>query len=86
MMFYFSINISFNVNHTVDADTDDMNPNKDDVSIGNMKSKPNFTVDIVRDNQTLGFTCSFNNQAGASGTDDNYSEYICYNTFSFKIY
>ncbi|XP_012542024.1 complement component 1 Q subcomponent-binding protein, mitochondrial [Monomorium pharaonis] len=69
-----TIHISFNVNHTVDADTEEMNPNSDNVEIGEMKSKPTFTVDIVRGNQTLGFTCSFNNQAGASGADDNYND------------
>ncbi|KYM93578.1 PREDICTED: complement component 1 Q subcomponent-binding protein, mitochondrial [Cyphomyrmex costatus] len=70
-----NIHISFNVNHTVDADTEsEMNPNSDNVDIGEMKSKPNFTVDIVRGNQTLGFSCSFNNQAGASGADDNYND------------
>jgi len=62
----------------VDADTEsELNPNADDVEFGEMKSKPTFTVDIVRGNQTLGFTCSFNKQAGASGADDSYSKYIC---------
>lgn len=72
------------MNHTVDADTGEgaeMNPSNDNVEIGEMKSKPTFTVDIVRGNQTLGFTCSFNNQPGASGADDSYSTYICYNIF-----
>lgn len=40
-----------------------------------MKSKPSFTVDIVRGNQTLGFTCSFNSEPGASGADDSYSKH-----------
>lgn len=40
-----------------------------------MKSKPSFTIDIIRGNQTLGFTCSFNNEPGASGADDSYSKY-----------
>ncbi|XP_011874692.1 PREDICTED: complement component 1 Q subcomponent-binding protein, mitochondrial isoform X2 [Vollenhovia emeryi] len=58
-----TIHISFNVNHTVDADADEeVNPNNDNVEVGEMKSKPTFMVDIVRGNQTLGFTCSFNNQ------------------------
>lgn len=70
------------MNHTVDADTEtEMNPSSDNVDIGEMKSKPNFTVDIVRGNQTLGFSCSFNNQAGASGADDNFSKYICNKRF-----
>ncbi|XP_029173515.1 complement component 1 Q subcomponent-binding protein, mitochondrial [Nylanderia fulva] len=70
-----TIHISFNVNHTVDADSDgDVDPRQDDVEIGEMKSKPTFTVDIIRGNQTLGFTCSFNNQPGASGADDSYND------------
>ncbi|XP_071581326.1 complement component 1 Q subcomponent-binding protein, mitochondrial-like isoform X1 [Temnothorax nylanderi] len=75
MLFFSSIHISFNVNHTVDADAEEkMNPTSDNVEIGEIKSKPTFTVDIVRSNQTLGFTCSFNNQPGASGADDNYND------------
>lgn len=69
------IHISFNVNHTVDADAEaDVDPRQDDVELGEMKSKPTFTVDIIRGNQTLGFTCSFNNQPGASGADDSYND------------
>ncbi|XP_024867456.1 uncharacterized protein LOC112451804 isoform X2 [Temnothorax curvispinosus] len=70
-----SIHISFNVNYTsvhVDA-KEETNPTSDNVELGEMKSKPTFTVDIVRGNQTLGFTCFFNNQPGASGADDNYN-------------
>lgn len=66
----------------MDADTEEeMNPNSDSVEIGEMKSKPTFMVDIVRGNQTLAFTCSFNNQAGASGADDNYSMYTVISFF-----
>lgn len=70
-----TIHISFNVNHTVDADANaDVDPRQDDLEIGEMKSKPNFTIDIIRGNQTLGFTCSFNNQPGASGSDESYND------------
>lgn len=62
------------MNHTVDADTEnEIDPRQDNMEVGEMKSKPVFHVDIIRGNQTLGFTCSFNNEAGASGADDNYS-------------
>lgn len=58
------------MNHTVDADAEaDIDPRQDDVELGEMKSKPTFTVDIIRGNQTLGFTCSFNNQPAVSGAD-----------------
>ncbi|XP_031833609.1 complement C1q binding protein P32 [Nomia melanderi] len=73
------IKISFNINHTVDTDPDeqlDINRTAidDSANIGEMKSKPNFTVDILRGNQTLGFTCSYNNEPGASGASDNYND------------
>ncbi|KAL6443628.1 hypothetical protein ACFW04_001628 [Cataglyphis niger] len=70
-----TIRISFNINHTVDADAEaEVDPRQDDVELGEMRSKPTFTVDIIRDNRTLGFTCSFNNQPGASGADDSYND------------
>jgi len=55
MLFFSSIHISFNVNYTsVDVDAkEETNPTSDNVEIGEMKSKPTFTVDIVRGNQTL---------------------------------
>ncbi|KAK2588536.1 hypothetical protein KPH14_006315 [Odynerus spinipes] len=69
------IRVSFNINHTVDADSEpEINPESDNADIGEMKSKPTFTVDIIRGNQTLGFTCSFNSEPGASGADDNYND------------
>ncbi|XP_033324079.2 complement C1q binding protein P32 [Megalopta genalis] len=69
------IQITFNINHTVDTETEpeiDINSNNADVS--EMKSKPNFEVDIKRDGITLGFTCSFNNEPGASGASENYND------------
>lgn len=69
------IRISFNINHTVDTDTEaEVNPQSDNVEMGEMKSKPTFTVDILRGNQTLGFTCSFNNEPGASGADESFND------------
>ncbi|XP_055902280.1 complement component 1 Q subcomponent-binding protein, mitochondrial [Eupeodes corollae] len=54
--------VSFNVNHTVDAD--DENPDVDMGSsekpdIAEMRSKPTFEVDIIKGKTTLSFTCSF---------------------------
>lgn len=72
---FFRITIAFNVNHTVDTDSEpEVDPRDDKPDIGEMKSKPNFTIDIKRANQTLGFTCSFNNEPGASGADEGYSK------------
>lgn len=51
--------ISFNVNHTVDTEEDgEMDPVVDK-AMGEMRSKPQFEVDITRGCTTLSFTCSF---------------------------
>ncbi|XP_078035012.1 complement C1q binding protein P32 [Augochlora pura] len=70
-----TIEVKFNINHTVDSETEpeiDMNSNNPD--IGEMKSKPNFEIDIKRNGITLGFTCSFNSEPGASGASENYND------------
>ncbi|XP_015514288.1 complement component 1 Q subcomponent-binding protein, mitochondrial [Neodiprion lecontei] len=70
-----TITINFNVNHTVDSDSEpDIDTPEDKAEFGEMKSKPSFEVDIERGNQTLGFTCSFNNEPQASGADDGYND------------
>uniref|UniRef100_A0A1L8EDH7 Putative complement component 1 n=2 Tax=Haematobia irritans TaxID=7368 RepID=A0A1L8EDH7_HAEIR len=52
--------INFNVNHTVDTDEEpEINPTADKPDMGEMRSKPQFEVDIVKGNTTLSFTCSF---------------------------
>lgn len=51
-----------------------MDTSDDKPEFGEMKSKPTFAIDIVRGKQTLGFSCSFNNEPGASGADESYSE------------
>ncbi|GAB0097385.1 complement component 1 Q subcomponent-binding protein, mitochondrial [Sergentomyia squamirostris] len=54
------IKISFCVNHTVDTEEEpDINPDMDKPNLAEMKSKPQFEVDVVRGGQTLSFTCSF---------------------------
>lgn len=49
------------MNHTVDAeDEPDIEEGASEkAQLGEMKSKPNFEVDIVRGDTTLSFTCSF---------------------------
>lgn len=55
-----SITVSFNINHTVDADEEaDIDPTADKPNFAEMKSRPQFEVDIVRGGTTLSFTCSF---------------------------
>ncbi|XP_053985200.1 complement component 1 Q subcomponent-binding protein, mitochondrial [Hylaeus volcanicus] len=70
-----TVKITFNINHTVDSESEpDIDMTSNNADIGEMKSKPNFQVDVVRGNQTLGFTCSFNNEPGASGASDDYND------------
>jgi complement component 1 Q subcomponent-binding protein, mitochondrial len=57
---HFRITISFNVNHTVDQEEEpEISPQQDQPDFGEMKSKPQFEIDIQKDNKTLSFTCSF---------------------------
>ncbi|XP_045516660.1 complement component 1 Q subcomponent-binding protein, mitochondrial isoform X1 [Pieris brassicae] len=53
------VKITFNVNHTVDSEDfgDDVQQEKQEFA--EMRSKPQFEVDLVRGETTLGFTCSF---------------------------
>jgi len=72
------------VNHTIDTvDLDeDIDSHQDNAEMGEMKSKPNFTIDIIRGNEILCFTCSFNSQLGASGADESYSMYNSYSSYN----
>ncbi|KAL3275467.1 hypothetical protein HHI36_020227 [Cryptolaemus montrouzieri] len=55
-----SIQITFNVNHTVDTDVEaDVDPSMDKPDLGELKSKPSFKVEIVRGSTTLSLLCSF---------------------------
>lgn len=36
-----------------------MSPEQDKVELGEMKSKPTFEIEIIKDNKILSFTCSF---------------------------
>lgn len=62
------IKISFNINHTVDTDDDAQNVDEmDEKEMAEMKSTPNFEVDIIRGGKTLSFTCSFLKGVPAEG-------------------
>lgn len=55
-----TIKIQFTVNHTVDAEIEgEVNPNADKPDIGELRSKPAFRVELVRDKTTLSILCSF---------------------------
>lgn len=57
----FRVTISFNINHTVDTEEDaaEITPEQDKPEFGEMKSKPQFEIDIKRGKKTVSFTCSF---------------------------
>ena len=54
---FHSINIRFNVNHTVETPV-----NVDENEIGELKSQPAFKVDMIRGDTTLSLMCSFAGQ------------------------
>ncbi|KAJ2937988.1 hypothetical protein O0L34_g14442 [Tuta absoluta] len=71
------VRITFNVNHTVDSDDLDSEvgaggagsvPEKQEFA--EMRSKPQFEVDLVRGGTTLGFTCSFLNEPPPQAADE----------------
>lgn len=69
-----TIEITFNVNHTVDADgaLDESRPGEE-APPSEMRSKPNFDVEIQKGNQTLSFNCSFVRE-GASDSQEDFSD------------
>uniref|UniRef100_A0A1B6IDI3 Complement component 1 Q subcomponent-binding protein, mitochondrial n=1 Tax=Homalodisca liturata TaxID=320908 RepID=A0A1B6IDI3_9HEMI len=70
------IEINFNVNHSVDSDTEpDINPNMDKPNI-ELKSRPTFEVDIKRGDRTLGFTCSYISHNQEQQENDGFSDDI----------
>jgi hypothetical protein len=73
-----SVNIFFNVNHTVDADAEaTINSNMDQPDLAEMKSEPGFEVELVRGSQTLGFTCSFIRADEQSPEDEYRMSVLC---------
>jgi len=75
--------VSFNVNHSVDSEEEpEINPNADKPELGEMRSKPQFEVDIIKGNSTLSFTCTFLQGEAQEG---EYSEFrILYLTLSIN--
>lgn len=69
---FISVEIAFNVNHTVDSAEDD-----DELSFDNQQnaqqetpklhSKPNFEVNISKDGTTLSLTCAYLHGKPAEG-------------------
>ncbi|KAB0792681.1 hypothetical protein PPYR_14640 [Photinus pyralis] len=67
-----TIKIHFNVNHTVDTDAEpEISSTADKPDIGELKSKPSFKIDMVRDDTTVSLVCSFIN---ADQQEDGYND------------
>lgn len=74
----FRIEIHFNINHTVDNETEpSVDPTMDKADFGELKSKPTFDVDIKRGTTTLSFTCSFF-ETQPEQTEEGYSKFKCW--------
>ncbi|XP_061383833.1 complement component 1 Q subcomponent-binding protein, mitochondrial isoform X1 [Danaus plexippus] len=66
------VRITFNVNHTVDTEDFGDEAQQEKQEFSEMRSKPQFEVDLVRGDTTLGFTCSFlQDQPSASADEYN---------------
>jgi len=70
------VNIRFNVNHTVDSEVANEAPLRGDKEEqdGEMRSKPNFDIEIKKDKQTLFFSCSFLREQQPTETQEEYSD------------
>jgi len=70
-----TVNIRFNVNHTVDSEAAEETPGRGDKpeQEGEMRSKPNFDIEIKKDKQTLFFSCAFLREQAAE-TEEEYSD------------
>lgn len=65
------IRITFNVNHTVDSEDFESDGQTEKQEFAEMRSKPQFEVDVVRGDTTLSFTCSFIQDSGSTGEEYN---------------
>lgn len=75
LLFYFSIEIHFNINNTVDNEVEaNVDPAMDKAEFGELKSKPSFDVDIKRGNTTLSFACSIFSEP--SQNEEGYSKFF----------
>ncbi|XP_077509081.1 complement C1q binding protein P32 isoform X1 [Amblyomma americanum] len=81
-----TVTVRLNVNHSVDAeDADEFSANQDNTpEAGEMKSKPNFTVEIERDGKKLFFSCTFSEGGEPEGQAENYAD--SFGVAEFAIY
>ncbi|XP_077298761.1 complement C1q binding protein P32 [Arctopsyche grandis] len=70
-----TISINFNVNHTVDSESsDDEVVDADKEEFAEMRSRPQFEIDIIRGDATLSFTCSFIQDTQPVQEGDGYND------------
>ncbi|CAB3227322.1 unnamed protein product [Arctia plantaginis] len=65
-----TIKITFNVNHTVDSDDIEGEAQPEKQEFAEMRSRPQFEVDLIRGDTTLGFTCSFLQDPPSASADE----------------
>lgn len=70
LIFFHSIKITFNVNHTVDSDELEGEVQPEKQEFAEMRSRPQFEVDVIRGDTTLGFTCSFLQEPPSTNADE----------------
>ncbi|CAG9864141.1 unnamed protein product [Phyllotreta striolata] len=69
------IKITFNVNHSVDTDIEpEVSEKMDKPELGELKSKPGFKVELIRDKTTVSLLCSF-----VVSDEDQYNQEEAYN-------
>ncbi|XP_019871906.2 complement component 1 Q subcomponent-binding protein, mitochondrial isoform X2 [Aethina tumida] len=67
-----TVKIKFNINHTVDTEAEpELHENLDKPEIGELKSKPSFDVELIRNKTTVSIRCSF---IGPNEQDEGYND------------
>jgi len=80
-----NIKVTVNVNHTVDADmNEEINPGQDEIS--EMRSKPNFSVEIEKNGKILEFGCSIGQSFSAEQGDAEANNDEIFNIDELAIY
>jgi len=69
---WYRITISLSVNHSVDAEVPNEDAKGEPKEGIEMKSKPNFDVEIVKAGETMSFSCSFMRDEGQHDPQEEY--------------
>lgn len=70
-IYNFRIEVSLNVNHTVDSAEPDDGTSQE---APEMRSKPNFEIDIIKGGKTLSFSCSYIYEKELENQEDSYGK------------